>query len=49
LGSHCPGFSAYPPFFRNDRLLVAQALTKPMRWLTHDTNVARYSDTIVFV
>lgn len=32
-----------------DRLLVAQALTEPMRLLTHDANVARYSDTIVLV
>lgn len=32
-----------------DRLLVAQALTEPMRLLTHDSNVARYSDTIIFV
>jgi len=29
-----------------DRLLVAQALVEPMRLLTHDEQVARYSDTI---
>jgi PIN domain nuclease of toxin-antitoxin system len=32
-----------------DRLLVAQALTEPMRLLTHDSLVARYSDTIMLV
>ena len=32
-----------------DRLLVAQALTEPMRLLTHDEKVASYSDTIILV
>jgi PIN domain nuclease of toxin-antitoxin system len=32
-----------------DRLLVAQALHEPMRLLTHDATVARYSDTVVQV
>lgn len=32
-----------------DRLLVAQALVEPMRLITHDTAVARYSDTILLV
>jgi PIN domain nuclease of toxin-antitoxin system len=32
-----------------DRLLVAQALMEPMRLLTHDMTVARYSDTVVRV
>lgn len=30
-----------------DRLLVAQALVEPMRLMTHDPVVARYSDTII--
>jgi PIN domain nuclease of toxin-antitoxin system len=30
-----------------DRILVAQALVEPMRLMTHDPLVARYSDTIV--
>ena len=30
-----------------DRLLVAQSLTEPLRLLTHDTTVARYSDTVI--
>ena len=32
-----------------DRLLVAQALLEPMRLMTHDATVARYSDTIMLV
>lgn len=30
-----------------DRILVAQALTEPMRLITHDPVVAHYSDTII--
>ena len=30
-----------------DRLIVAQALTTPLRLVTHDRTVARYSDTII--
>ncbi len=30
-----------------DRILVAQALLEPMRLITHDPLVARYSDTII--
>lgn len=32
-----------------DRILVAQALVEPMRLMTHDTLVARYSDTIIAI
>ena len=32
-----------------DRLLVAQAFAEPMRLMTHDITVARYSDTIIMV
>ncbi|WP_223248359.1 type II toxin-antitoxin system VapC family toxin [Sulfurirhabdus autotrophica] len=32
-----------------DRLLVAQALVEPMRLITHDDTVARYSDTIIHI
>jgi len=31
-----------------DRLLVAQALAEPLRLITHDAQVARYSDTVIF-
>ncbi len=30
-----------------DRLLIAQALTEPLRLVTHDTKLAAYSDTII--
>lgn len=32
-----------------DRMLVAQALTEPMRLITHDATVAKYSTTIMHV
>ena len=32
-----------------DRILVAQALVEPMRLMTHDALVARYSDTIIAI
>ena len=32
-----------------DRILVAQALVEPMRLMTHDPLLARYSDTIIEV
>jgi PIN domain nuclease of toxin-antitoxin system len=32
-----------------DRILVAQALNVPLRLLTHDPKVARYSDVIIHV
>ena len=32
-----------------DRMLVAQALTVPLRLLTRDVRVARYSDTVMVV
>ena len=30
-----------------DRLLVAQALSEPLRLLTHDKTLAAYSDTVI--
>lgn len=32
-----------------DRLLVAQALAEPLRLVTHDDSIARYSDSIILV
>ncbi|XID75990.1 type II toxin-antitoxin system VapC family toxin [Alkanindiges sp. WGS2144] len=32
-----------------DRLLVAQARAEPLRLVTHDTTVARYSDSIIYI
>ena len=32
-----------------DRMLLARALTEPMRLITHDAMMARYSDSIIVV
>jgi PIN domain nuclease of toxin-antitoxin system len=32
-----------------DRILVAQALCEPLRLLTHDETVARYSDSVILI
>lgn len=32
-----------------DRLLVAQSLAEPLRLLTHDATVARYSDAVILI
>ncbi|HEY3327562.1 MAG TPA: hypothetical protein VGK14_10375 [Novimethylophilus sp.] len=32
-----------------DRMLVAQAVTEPLKLLTHDSTVAKYGDVIVLV
>lgn len=32
-----------------DRMLIAQAITEPLRLLTHDTTLARYSDLVTIV
>ena len=32
-----------------DRMLVAQALTEPLRLVTHDNTVARYNDSIMLI
>jgi PIN domain nuclease of toxin-antitoxin system len=32
-----------------DRLLIAQALVEPMRLITHDSIVASYNETIIYV
>lgn len=46
---HAMAVEELPPHHQNpfDRILVAQALVEPMRLLTHDQMVARYSDTII--
>lgn len=50
-GTHAEALAGLPwrhkdPF---DRILVAQALAEPMRLLTADSAVARYSDTVMLV
>ncbi len=48
---HAAAVESLPPHHQDpfDRLLVAQALVEPMRLITHDPVVARYSDTIIHV
>jgi PIN domain nuclease of toxin-antitoxin system len=49
--AHAAAVEDLPPINADpfDRLLVAQALIEPLRLLTHDRTVARYSDTVVWV
>ncbi|HLA34000.1 MAG TPA: type II toxin-antitoxin system VapC family toxin [Rhodocyclaceae bacterium] len=48
---HAVATESLPPHHHDpfDRLLIAQALTEPMRLMTHDETVARYSDAILLV
>ncbi len=48
---HAAAVADLPPLHADpfDRLLVAQALSEPLRLLTHDARLARYSDTIIHV
>lgn len=48
---HAAAVEALPAHHQDpfDRLLVAQALVEPMRLMTHDASVCRYSDTIIRV
>jgi PIN domain nuclease of toxin-antitoxin system len=48
---HAAAIEALPAHHQDpfDRLLVAQSLTEPLRLLTHDTTVARYSDTVILI
>lgn len=48
---HAAAVETLPPLHADpfDRLLVAQALTEPLRLLTHDSAVAHYSDSIMLV
>ncbi len=48
---HVLGVAELPALHNDpfDRLLVAQALAEPLRLITHDTQVARYSDSIIAI
>jgi len=48
---HTAGVETLPAHHHDpfDRILIAQALIEPMRLLTHDAQVAMYSQTIVKV
>ena len=49
--THMLGVAALPLHHNNpfDGLLVAQALAEPLRLITHNAQVARYSDTIIAI
>jgi len=49
--AHAVAVEALPQLHTDpfDRMLVAQALTVPLRLLTHDPRVERYSDTVILV
>jgi len=48
---HAAGVEALPAYHHDpfDRILIAQALIEPMRLVTHDAQVAAYSQSIVKV
>lgn len=48
---HAVAIEELPPYHSDpfDRMLVAQALVEPMRLITHDATVARYSDTVIAI
>ncbi len=48
---HAVAVASLPPIHADpfDRLLVAQALTEPMRLLTHDALIAHYSDSVILI
>jgi PIN domain nuclease of toxin-antitoxin system len=50
-GKHAEILGQLPWYHKDpfDRILVAQALAEPMRLLTVDPQVARYSDTVLLV
>ncbi len=51
VNAHIAMLETLPPHHTDpfDRLLVAQALAEPLRLLTQDASVSRYSDSIILV
>ncbi len=49
--SHAAEVEPPPPYHHDpfDRIIVAQALVEPLRLMTHDAIVARYSDPILHI
>jgi len=49
--AHALAVEILPPIHGDpfDRLLVAQALTEPLRLITHDAALAAYSDTVILI
>jgi PIN domain nuclease of toxin-antitoxin system len=51
LSIHATAVEALPAIHGDpfDSILVVQSLIEPLRLITHDRIVARYSDTILFI
>ena len=49
--SHTTALRALPPLHRDpfDRMLIAQALTEPLRLVTHDSALAQYTNLVAVV
>ncbi|PPQ36054.1 PIN domain nuclease [Rhodopila globiformis] len=49
--AHAAAVEALPPLHADpfDRILIAQALTTPLRLLTHDQRIVGYSDLVIAV
>jgi len=47
--AHAVAVDNLPPLHADpfDRILIAQALTEPLRLVTHDARLTRYSETII--
>lgn len=50
-GVHAAATEKLPPLHADpfDRILVAQSITEPLRLITHDRLLPRYSDTVQYV
>ena len=48
-GAHAAAVDALPPHHADpfDRMLVAQAITEPLRLITHDARLADYGDMVL--
>jgi PIN domain nuclease of toxin-antitoxin system len=51
IQAHATAVESLPSIHNDpfDRMLIAQALTEPMRLITHDRTISQYSDIIIFV
>ncbi len=49
--AHAAAVETLPPHHQDpfDRILVAQAIVEPLRLMTHDPIVARYSDSVIHI
>lgn len=51
LAAHAAGVARLPAIHKDpfDRLLIAQSLTEPLRFLTADTTLAAYGELVTIV